>query len=185
MEQPTPPQRLPASRRLSARRKPAAPESPPAKGEKVELDLGPLPGLIGYVLRRAQLAVYQDFAHTYARFGIRPVQYAVLTVIELNPGQKQTAVGAALGVKRANFVAVCDELEQRHLIVRRRIPNDRRSYALHLTRKGEALLKELHLASAGHEARIAAALGPADHEGFIGLLTRIARMGGDLVQDDP
>ncbi len=118
--------------------------------------------MVGYVLRRAQVAVYQDFARTYAEFDIRPVQYAVLTVIERNPGQKQTAVGAALGVKRANFVALCDELERRNLIVRRNIPNDRRSYALHLTPKGEALLKQLHEANAEHEARIAAALGGED-----------------------
>ena len=69
--------------------------------------------MIGYALRRAQVAVYQDFARTYAKFDIRPVQYGVLIVIERNPGQKQTAVGAALAIKRANFVALCDELEKR------------------------------------------------------------------------
>ena len=133
---------------------------------EVQLDPGPLPGLIGYALRRAQVAVYQDFARTYAKFDIRPVQYGVLTIIERNPGHKQTAVGAALGIKRANFVALCDELERRNLIVRRHIPNDRRSYALHLTPKGEALLKQLHQANAEHEARIAAALGAGDRGQF-------------------
>jgi len=184
MEEATPRQRLPARRRVSARPKAVPQEAQPGKTEKSKLDLGPLPGLIGYALRRAQVAVYQDFARTYAKFDIRPVQYGVLTIIERNPGHKQTAVGAALGIKRANFVALCDELERRNLIVRRHIPNDRRSYALHLTPKGEALLKQLHQANAEHEARIAAALGARDRDNFIGLLTAVAGMSAGLAEDE-
>jgi DNA-binding MarR family transcriptional regulator len=184
MVQATARQRSPANRRISAGRRVAAQETQPAKTEKSALGLGPLPGLIGYALRRAQVAVYQDFARTYAGFDIRPVQYGVLTVIEHNPGQKQTAVGAALGIKRANFVALCDELERRNLIVRRHIPNDRRCYALHLTPKGDALLKELHQVNAEHEARVAAALGDADREGFIKLLTALAGLNSGLAEDE-
>ena len=36
------------------------------------LDLGPLPELIGYVLRRAQLVVFQDFFAAFAPFDISP-----------------------------------------------------------------------------------------------------------------
>jgi DNA-binding MarR family transcriptional regulator len=177
MEEASPRQRQPAKRRVSAR--PALMEQPAAPAS-ASLDLGPLPGLVGYVLRRAQVAVFQDFARAYAKFDIRPVQYAVLIVIGGNPGQKQTAVGAALGIKRANFVALCDELEKRNLIVRRHIPNDRRSYALHLTPKGEALLKQLHAANAEHEARIAAVLGAGERESFIRQLTAVAGLGAGL-----
>ena len=184
MEEASPRQRLPARRRVSARPKAVPQAAQPEKTEKSKLDLGPLPGLIGYALRRAQVAVYQDFARTYAKFDIRPVQYGVLTVIERNPGQKQTAVGAALSIKRANFVALCDELERRNLIVRRSIPNDRRSYALHLTPKGEALLKQLHEANAEHEARIAAVLGSEDRDNFIRLLMAVGGLGADLAEDE-
>ena len=159
-------------------------EAQPARVDKSALDLGPLPGLIGYVLRRAQVAVYQDFARTYAhvRHPARAIRGAHR--YRTQPGQKQTAVGAALGIKRANFVALCDELERRNLIVRRNIPNDRRSYALHLTPKGEALLKELHQANAHHEARVAAALGGEDRDQFIKLLTAVAGMSVGLAEED-
>jgi hypothetical protein len=53
---------------------------------KPKIDLGPLPGLIGYVLRRAQLVVFQDFFAAFAPFDIRPAQFALLTVIARNPG---------------------------------------------------------------------------------------------------
>jgi DNA-binding MarR family transcriptional regulator len=145
-----------------------ADDAPPA------VDLGHLPGLIGYMLRRAQLAVFQDFAQTYAEVGIRPAQYAALTVIERNPGLKQKDVSAALGIKRANFVAMCDELETLGLASRRPIPADRRSYALHLTRKGRALMKTLHAANQEHEMRLTAQIGEEGRDRLIVLLTALA-----------
>ena len=86
---------------------------------KTDIDLGPLPELIGYVLRRAQLVVFQDFFSAFAPFDIRPAQFSVLTVIERNPGLTQSQVAAALGIKRTNFVGMLDALEKRGLAERR------------------------------------------------------------------
>ena len=86
--------------------------------ERRTIDLGPLPELIGYVLRRAQLAVFQDFFAAFAPFDIRPAQFSVLTIIERNPGLTQTQVAEALGIKRTNFVGMLDELEKRGLAER-------------------------------------------------------------------
>jgi DNA-binding MarR family transcriptional regulator len=154
----------------------------PARGAADAIDLGHLPGLIGYMLRRAQLAVFQDFARTYAKFGIRPAQYAVLTIIERNPGLKQKDVSEALGIKRANFVAMCDELEKLGLAMRRQVATDRRSYALHLTRKGELLMKKLHAANREHEARLIGEIGQEGRDRLIPLLTALAR--GAAAEDD-
>jgi DNA-binding MarR family transcriptional regulator len=154
----------------------------PAQAASDAIDLGHLPGLIGYMLRRAQLAVFQDFARTYAKFGIRPAQYAVLTIIERNPGLKQKDVSEALGIKRANFVAMCDELEKLGLAIRRQVATDRRSYALHLTRKGELLMKKLHAANREHEARLIGEIGQEGRDQLIPLLTALAR--GAAAEDD-
>lgn len=147
----------------------------PAPAVSDAIDLGHLSGLIGYMLRRAQLAVFQDFARTYAKFGIRPAQYAVLTIIERNPGLKQKDVSEALGIKRANFVAMCDELEKLGLAMRRQVATDRRSYALHLTRKGELLMKKLHAANREHEARLVGEIGQEGRDRLIPLLAALAR----------
>lgn len=149
----------------------------PAPAASDAIDLGHLSGLIGYMLRRAQLAVFQDFARTYAKFGIRPAQYAVLTIIERNPGLKQKDVSEALGIKRANFVAMCDELEKLGLAMRRQVATDRRSYALHLTRKGELLMKKLHAANREHEARLVGEIGQEGRDRLIPLLAALARSG--------
>lgn len=148
-----------------------------AKRRDQKIDLGHMPNLVGYMLRRAQLAVFQDFAKAYAKYEIRPAQYAALTIIERNPGLKQREVSTALGIKRANFVAMCDELEKRGLAERRPIRTDRRSYALHLTEKGEALMGELHALNADYEARFDAAIGEEGRHRLIEMLTVLAQMG--------
>jgi len=78
--------------------------------------------ILGYNLRRAAGVILRDFAETIGAYDIRPTQYAVLSLIALNPGLKQTEVAAALGIKRANFVPLFDTLEGRGLAVRKPVP---------------------------------------------------------------
>jgi DNA-binding MarR family transcriptional regulator len=135
-----------------------------------KLDLGELPLLSGYMLRRAQFAAFNDFLRYFDDLGVRPVQYAVLTVIDRNPGLKQSQVSEALGIKRANLVAILDALERRGLARREAVATDRRSYALRLTDKGSALMKELRERSREHEKRLAATIGEDGRQQLLKLL---------------
>jgi DNA-binding MarR family transcriptional regulator len=134
------------------------------------VDLGPLPGLSGFMLRLAQLAVFGDFIAACGRFDIRPAQYSVLTVIENNPGINQTELSRALAIKRANLVAVIDELERRGLALRRRTARDRRAIGMFLTDRGAALMVEVHAAVRAHEKRVTRRLGKAGRDQLIALL---------------
>ena len=146
-------------------------------------DIGHLDGVLGYVLRRAQVAVFNDFRKTFDAFGIRPTQYAVLSIIAENPGLKQGDVSAALGIKRTNFVAVLDELERRGLARRQAVADDRRSRALHLTEEGVALMAQMRKLNAAHETRLAAMLPPGQAAVLIDLLRRLAvALGRDAVE---
>jgi DNA-binding MarR family transcriptional regulator len=136
------------------------------------IDLGPLPELIGYVLRRAQLAVFQDFFASFAPFDIRPAQFSVLTIIERNPGLTQTRVAEALGIKRTNFVGMLDELEKRGLAERRQA-RDKRSYALYLTADGVALMRKLRPVLKAHESRMITRVGEEGRDRLVALLTEI------------
>jgi DNA-binding MarR family transcriptional regulator len=142
-------------------------------GKKTHIDLGLLPELIGYVLRRAQLAVFQDFFAAFAPFDIRPAQFSVLTVIERNPGLTQSQVAESLGIKRTNFVGMLDKLEKRGLAERRQA-RDKRSYALYLTAEGGALMRKLKPVLKAHEARMVAKVGEDGRETLIALLREIA-----------
>jgi len=138
-----------------------------------DINLGHLPDLIGYALRRTQLAVFRDFSRAFSRYNIRPVQYGVLTVIELNPGLKQQDVCLALGIRRANFVALLNDLEGRGLAERGASANDQRANALYLTEKGKALMRELRKVNKAHEDRVAAGLSRAKRSLLIQMLSKI------------
>lgn len=157
---------------------------------KDSIDFGPLPDLVGYALRRAQLAVFKDFMQAFLAEDIRPTQYGVLTVIERNPGLTQSQVAEALGIKRANFVPLLDGLEARGLAERRPAAGDRRSYALTLTQAGEAMMARLHAINRNHEGRITAALGPDGYRQLLELLGRVVEAlgdgtSGDVSEDEP
>lgn len=146
---------------------------PDAAGNGVQL--GYLDGLLGYMLRRAQLAVFQDFIVKMKDFGLRPAQFSVLAIIQANPGLKQSRVSEALGINRANFVALLDELEKRKLARRAPAEGDRRSNALYLTPQGEAFLNDAfrHL-QAQHESRLNDVLGTNDKQRLLALLGKLA-----------
>ena len=148
-----------------------------SEDEADPIDYGPLDERLGYILRRAQLAIFEDFIATCSSFDIRPGQYSILTVIERNPGLSQTKVADALGIKKPNFVAMVDDFEARGLVRREPPPNDRRSYALYLTNSGKTLVKKLHKAAGEHETRIIARVGSEMHQRMFGALAAIASLG--------
>ncbi|HEY7609719.1 MAG TPA: MarR family transcriptional regulator [Alphaproteobacteria bacterium] len=140
-----------------------------------DVDLGVLPEHIGYVVRRAQLAIFKDFIQTLARVDIRPAQYSTLIVIGQNPGLTQAALGRALAIKRANLVGMLNELERRKLARRVASPSDRRSHALYLTGAGRQMLARFQRLALEHEKRATRTLDPAEKRTLLELLTRVAR----------
>jgi DNA-binding MarR family transcriptional regulator len=140
-----------------------------------DISLGILPTLLGYQLRRAQLAVFGNFAETVGADELTPGQFGVLVVIDANPGLSQTRLGNALGVDRSTVVAVIDRLEARGLVVRQDAPQDRRSHALYLSRDGKAALARLTERVCAHEDAIARALSHEERTLLIALLQRVAQ----------
>src|ERR1700719_801492 len=84
------------------------------------LDLSGLTSIVGYPLRRAQIAVFEDFARRFAALDLTPAQYSTLVAIGHNPGRNQSEIAGALGIQRPNFVAMMDELQRRGLAERTR-----------------------------------------------------------------
>ena len=68
-----------------------------------ELDLGILPDLLGYQLRRAQVTVFQHFAGALGDWNVTPGQLGLLVLVSRNPGISQTALARAVGVERATL----------------------------------------------------------------------------------
>lgn len=143
----------------------------PERTESV--DLGLLPGLIGYQLRLAQVAIFRDFSKALGEYEITPGLFGVLVLIEANAGMKQTELARAIHLDRSTVVNVIDNLEAMTLVERRPVDGDRRSKALFLTPHGKTLLQKLKRLVAEHEKRLARNLSPADRAKLLDLLQRI------------
>jgi DNA-binding MarR family transcriptional regulator len=141
-----------------------------------DLDLSGLTSVVGYTLRRAQMAVFEDFIQRFSVLDLKPAQYSVLLVIGDNPGRKQSEIAAALGIQRPNFVAMLDELERRGLAERTRSATDRRSHAVVLTPAGRALLDRAKDMQRQQEVDLGEVLGPGGRDSLVDLLKKLARL---------
>jgi DNA-binding MarR family transcriptional regulator len=137
------------------------------------IDHGILTGLVGFHLRQAQIAVFRDFVESMGPLEMTPGLFAVLVLIEANPGLKQSDLARAVHLDRSTVVSVVDNLERRRLVERRAAANDRRSNALSLTSTGAALLRRLKRRVGQHERRLARALDPGERAMLVALLGRI------------
>lgn len=169
------------TRGAPSRRKAEAPAEP-APAETAAVDLGYLPDLLGYALRRAQLAVFKQFKARFEPLEIRPSQFSILVVIANNPAISQTQLSDALYIKRANLVRLLDELEQRHLIRRTVAPTDRRSHALHLTAQGTAFVARMEAVHREFEDGLAEIVGQEGKPLFLKQLYRLIASAG-IVED--
>jgi DNA-binding MarR family transcriptional regulator len=152
----------------------AEPRSNRSPRAETDVSLGLLPTLLGYQLRRAQLAVFQNFTEVVGASELTPGQFGVLAVIDANPGLSQTQLGSALGIDRSTVVAVIDRLEERRLVLRHAAPHDRRSHALHLSAEGKATLSRLIDRVRVHEEAITRDLSAAERVQLMALLQRVA-----------
>lgn len=133
---------------------------------------------VGYMLRRAQLAIFNDLIDCFKPFAVRPAQYAVLAVIGANPGINQEQLGDGLAIQRPNLSALLDGLERERLVRRDRTARDGRCYSLRLTSEGATRLRKLHEAHLKHERRIGKVLRPAAKARLLDALAKLAALNG-------
>lgn len=145
-----------------------------APNGRAPIHFGRLEQLLGYALRRAQVRVFQDFDAEMKQLGLTPGQLGALFLIEANRGLSQSELGSALGIDRSSVVPLIDRLQKRGWVRRAARASDRRAHALELAPAGVALLGRLLPRLEAHEARIAAALQPAERKQLFALLAKVA-----------
>jgi len=137
------------------------------------VDASFLEGLIGYNARRAAIAVIGVFLERMAPYGMRVVDFSVLTLIAHNPGITSRQLSAALAILPPNLVGMVRQLEERGLIDKRPHPSDRRAQGLHLTPAGEALQAETQQVVASLETEVVTHLSEQERQTLIGLLRKV------------
>jgi len=63
-------------------------------------DMAGLDSSIGFLLRMAQVAVFNDMIATMKPYDLRPTDFSALMIVGANPGLRQQALGEALRIKR-------------------------------------------------------------------------------------
>jgi DNA-binding MarR family transcriptional regulator len=143
-----------------------------SESETGDLDLSSLPDVVGYALRRAELAVFGDVIRRLEPFDVRPAQFSVLILVDANPGVTQTQVCAALAIAKPNFAPLIQKLERRGLVRRKRV--DGRSNGMYLTPLGREILRKAWAGIRENENLIATKLSPKERTVLVDLLWRLA-----------
>ncbi len=156
-----------------AERSDPAPDAgrPPTEGGGA-IDLGVLENYTAFYLRMAQGASFRTFKKYTGVSKLRPGWFAVLTIINNNPGITPVVLSKASRRDKSTLTPVLRDLLREKLIRRVDMPNDRRSYALHLTPLGVEQLAHLAVAAAAHDRALDAIVGERKPD-LLALLRRI------------
>jgi len=129
----------------------------------------------------AAFLLAQVGAHAAARFAERlaplqlsPPHAGILRMLNKSAGLSQQELASTLKIHTSRLVGLLDELETRGFVERRESQDDRRTYALHLTDGGRAILREIGRVAREHQESIMASLDKAEREQLADLLQRIA-----------
>jgi DNA-binding MarR family transcriptional regulator len=130
--------------------------------------------LLGFSLRRAQLAMAGAFGKATRGVDVTPPRLTALIIVGANPGISQTALGEALGIARSGAMLLTDWAEARGFIERRPHPGDGRAWGLHLTRGGEQFVQKTKRRVLEHDMKTSSCLAPGERRELMRLLDKLA-----------
>lgn len=145
--------------------------APMAKVAGVDYDV--LDELLGYSLRRAQVALFHAFYQATRGMDVTPPRFTALVIIGANPGLSQSVLGRVLGIARSGAMLLTDWFEERGLVERKHRPHDGRAWGLHLTRRGEQLVARMKAHVLRHDRDKARALSASERRELLRLLEKL------------
>ena len=138
-----------------------------------KLDTRFLESLIGYNARRAALAIIEEFLERMAVYGLKPVDFSVMSVIVHNPGVTSRQLCASLNILPPNLVSLIQSLDSRGLVERLPHPHDGRAVGLHPTKKGRTLMVQAEATASELEKNVGGKLTPNQAQTLVMLLQKI------------
>lgn len=149
------------------------------------IQLGGLENILGFHLRLANVAVFQDYQATMAGLALTPKQFAVLELIEENPGASQIDIANCLRMDKASMMALVNKLEARNAIERRPSAVDRRRQELFVTVDGAALASKAKSLREAHETRFKDRFSAEELADLVSYLQRLyALRSSPVIQQD-
>lgn len=133
-----------------------------------------------FVLSTLAVSVTQLVEAAIAPLGLRMRHYRLVRMLSADGPQRQSTVGAALGIDRTSAVGLIDELEAQGLARRERDAQDRRSYRVVLTAKGRRIATNAIARVSSAEAKMFGPLSPAEKRALQNLATRLLAAPGPI-----
>lgn len=128
---------------------------------------------VGFLLAKAHQRLFAAFRKELAPFGLTPPQFALLGFLWKKDGLSQVEISEKSEVDRTTIGGLVDRLEKCGLVERRRHPEDRRVYLVHLTEAGRALESELSPVALRAREKFTAGLEPGDYEKLCEMLKKL------------
>ena len=145
------------------------------RSEKLSDDVYSQPG---HLIRRAQQISVSMFYSTMG-YGVTPVQYAVLRILQDNPGIDQVTLARLSALDTSTAANLSVRLEKRGLIERVVPKNSKRYRLLHLTPRGAALLRKMLPSGRMLSHRLLQALGKQEQKVFMRLLRKFVHLNNE------
>jgi DNA-binding MarR family transcriptional regulator len=145
-----------------------------AGGRTSQIELGWLGGTIGFNLRIAQEASVRAYLRSVTDTETLTWRFAILALIDLNPGLTQAALARAVMRDTSSLTSVLDDLCNRELVTRVRPEHDRRSYALRITPLGIKAMDKLKAKVQAHERELDRFFKREQRSQLIDMLRQIA-----------
>lgn len=134
-------------------------------------------GGLGLLLDRVSSSLVKEFEETISEFGLRNIHLGVLSTVARFGPLPQARIAEYLGIERQTMANLIDDLERRDAVERTRIPEDRRVWAIELTRSGRELQKRASRAGARYGRVAFANLDADEREQLARLLVKVAAAG--------
>jgi DNA-binding MarR family transcriptional regulator len=144
-----------------------------AEPSSIGLDLDCLPTLIGFNIRRAQIALWRDFNRQFSDGDVRPGVFSALLLANANPGIAQIDIANQLGIDKASVVTLIDRMEHSGWVERRRSTEDRRRQGIFLTADGVKACRSLKKEMLEHERKFVSRYTEQELRVLISLLRRL------------
>lgn len=138
------------------------------------VNLGMLEDALAFHIRMAQAASFRGFQRRVGLRRLRPGWFAVLSIINDNPGITPIALSRASGRDKSTMTPLLRDLEQDGLIARSAVAGDRRRQALRLTDAGGAALADLMVHAVAHDSELDALAG-SEKAAVLSVLRRVIK----------
>jgi DNA-binding MarR family transcriptional regulator len=137
------------------------------------IDTQLIESFIGYNARRAAAYVFSLYYDNMASYGLKPVEFTVLSLVMHNPGVTSRQICQAIAVQAPNLVKVVAKLDERGWLTRHKHSHDARAIGLHLTAEGRKLTKAAEKTAREFEQEAVAHLSAAEQKQLISLLQKV------------